>query len=169
MTYRTAAVLLTLPAVASAQTLAVDNLTAGDTAAFDVAGAVPGDLAVFALGFSGVGPGLCLDGSTCLDLIGLPTVLATASVDGGGAANLTLPLSTGVPAVPVAAQVVLVGVEDPDTGQPTFSASIGASDAANAYFDRSLPDAVPTTGLVAAPVVISSSGAMMPSHCINTN
>lgn len=40
-------------------------------------------------------------------------------------------------------------VLNPDDGQPTFVASRGASDAALAYYDRSLPDTVPAGGLVA--------------------
>ena len=40
-------------------------------------------------------------------------------------------------------------VENPDTGLPAFVAATGASAAARAYFDREIPDQVPTDGLVA--------------------
>ena len=131
------AALLALSAPARAQTLEVTELVAGGTATFEVAGALPGDLAVLAVGFAGLGAGLCLDGSTCLDLAGVPTVLGFAPADAGGEVAFALPLATSVPTIAVAAQAVLVtaGPTVSFATTPAVAGSIAAVDALSDEFD----------------------------------
>ena len=112
--------LLTAPS--QAQTLALDDPTQGQLAAWELTAAPPGHVAFLIVSFAGIGGpgGFCIEPTTCLDLANPVHLLATRVVAGDGSASWTLPVPTSVPSVPLYSQVLTGGL---GTGGPEFATS----------------------------------------------
>jgi hypothetical protein len=96
----------------SAQTHAVSDLVLGQVVSFRVAAAPPGSLAIFLLGFNGLGPGTCYPPpiSVCLDILEPVQILALVPVDATGNAALRFVLPGELPLVPVYSQALVISI-----------------------------------------------------------
>ncbi len=106
-----ALLLLALPAIRQldAQTFTQSPLIGGQPVSFAVTGATPNDQAFFLVSTTGLGAGPCLGPlNVCLAVRDPIAILAIVPVDGAGNATFGFTLPTGLPAITVHTQALLV-------------------------------------------------------------